>query len=236
MPGGWSDAASGATQGASVGSFIPGVGTLVGAGVGGLLGWLAGSRGNKDKNKDRPETPYLQSLEDAGQRARAQGDAFGNQSSEALAPVLEHFRNLMGSDPNAVLDATRQERGRVLDQYDTARRAIAHFGPRGGGTTSALAESRFAQAESLADITSTARRDAVGNAAQLGTVLASLGLSAQQLESMDLNAIINAIFAREGIETEKRGQNMQAVGGAAEAAGSLLGLYLTRKGGAWERA
>lgn len=220
------------TGGSSLIPLLTTAGVGIGAGYVGKK--LAGGGGGN--GQAQPEDPSVNLLKQSSERTGQQAGALGGMSTEALAPVLNYFKQMLGSDPSALMNATRQERGKVIDQYDTARRAIASFGPAGGGTTSALAESRFAQAESLADITSSATKDAAGNAAQLGTQLAGLGLSAEQLSSMDLGAVIQSIMQRESLNVEKHGQNMQALGGAGEALGSLLGLYLTRKGGAWERA
>ena len=151
-------------------------------------------------------------------------DATGSKrlGQAVTTPAVKYLTDVLSSNPAAVLDATRQERGRVIDQYDTARRAIANFGPRGGGTTSTLAESRFDQAESLADITSSARRDAVSAAGDLGTRLTALGLSADQLASADINAVIRAILAREGVGVQ--GQLLGLEKG--EATGELIGQVL----------
>lgn len=222
-------AARGAATGAGIGSFVPGIGTGVGAGVGALAGLLFGRGGKKKEDDQEEEQPFLDSIKGVSERLKGTGQQLTGMSSEALAPVLEQLRNVLSSDPGAVMDATRQERGRVIDQYDTARRAISQFGPRGGGTTSALAESRFAQAESLADVTSAARRDAIGSAAQLGTSLAGLGLSAAQLESADLNMIVNAILARQELQLQQRGQNLAVAGDVGETIGSIIGAILTRK-------
>jgi hypothetical protein len=192
-----------------------------------------GGGGGGGDDGDQPESPWLNQLGQSSQNLRQQGDQFTSQGQDALGPLLQRMQALLGENPGALMDATRQERGRVIDQYDTARRAISQFGPRGGGTTSALADSRFAQAESLADITSSAKNDAMGLAGGLGIQLSGLGLSAQQLASADIDTVIRAILAREGLNIEKRGQNMQAVGSAAETAGNLFGLWMTREGGPW---
>lgn len=187
--------------------------------------------GGDDDGKKPSEVPFLNELTKSSDANRAQGSNLAGMGSEALQPALAYLTQLAGGDPAALMDATRQDRGRVIDQYDTARRAISQFGPRGGGTTSALAESRFQQAESLADITSSARRDAVGNLAQLGPQLTALGLTANQLASQDLNSVINSILTREGFDVQKRGQNMEALSGLGEALGTIIGVILTRDKG-----
>ena len=192
-------------------------------------GFAAGRAGKGDKSP--VEVPFLNQLTQSAQAQRSQGTELRTLGTEAIGPALKYLSDLVGADPQALMDATRQERGRVIDQYDTARRAISQFGPRGGGTTSALAESRFAQAESLADITSSARRDAVSNLSQLGPQLTALGLTADQLASQDINSIINAVLTREGFDVQKRGQNMEAASAAGEAAATLLGIWLTRDKG-----
>lgn len=223
-----------ATAGVSAGAQY-GLSKLLGGGGGRDTSTTAaaGSTGGMDADA-------LARLRDHAMRLGARGAQLGEQGTTTTQPVLDYYGKLLSGDANALAEATQPERGRVLDQYDTARRAMAQFAPRGGGTTSAVAQSYTQQAQQLADITSTARRSAAELFASLGPQLASLGLTAEQLEAADLNTIINAALNREYLQTssdlQRRGQNLGLAGGIGEAAGSLLGLYLTRKGGAWERA
>lgn len=204
-----------------------------GAAAGFGLNKAFGGSGKGSSDGDQPESDAIQQLGQSSQNLRQQGDQFSSMGGDALGPLLQRMQALLGENPAALMDATRQERGRVIDQYDTARRAISQFGPRGGGTTSALADSRFAQAESLADITSESKNAAMNMAGSLGVQLAGLGLSAQQLASADIDTVIRAILAREGLNVEKRGQNMQAATGIGEAAGNLFGIWMSRDGGPW---
>lgn len=206
-----------------------------GMSIPGAEGAIAAFGGKDDKKKDPTKdspfgaaAPFAAQLERSAGANQATANQFQDQSASALGPALEYLTKLAGGDPAALMDATRQERGRVIDQYDTARRAISNFGPRGGGTTSALAESRFTQAESLADITSSARKDAVAQLSELGPQLGALGLTAQQLASMDLNSLISTLLTREGFDVQKRGQNMEMWGGIGEALGTLAGIWATR--------
>jgi hypothetical protein len=203
-------------------SLWPVLGTI-GAGVGGAyLGKkLAGGGDGKDGDQN-PEDLYTQQLQGNANRLSQTGQDLTSQGGDAIAPVMDYLKKILGQDPTEILNATRGERGRVIDQYDTARRAISQFGPRGGGTNAALASSRFEQAESLADITSNARQSALGQAASLGTSLTGLGLSAEQLASTDLNTIIQSVLAREGLDVSRRGQNMEALGGLGEALGTII--------------
>ncbi len=181
-----------------------------------------GPNGGGDDKPEHPEDPFTSKLLSNSEGLKSKANEFGNMSAESIGPVLQYLKSILGDDPSAILDATRQDRGRVIDQYDTARQTIAQFGPRGGGTTSALAESRFSEAETLADLTSSKRSEAVALSGQLGTAFAGLGLSADQLADADLNTILNAILAREGFDVAKRGQNMEALAGIGEAVGTII--------------
>jgi hypothetical protein len=216
---------------AGIGSFaIPGVGPIAGLAIGAGAGYgLSKLGGGGGSSNTAALDPYTQILQKQAGQASQEGAESSAMGSEALAPAMEYLKSVLGADPQAVLAATQQERGRVIDQYDAARKAVENFGPRGGGTTSALAQSRFQQAESLADITSSARRNAVASEAELGTQLKSLGLNAQQLASQDINSVISAVLNNQYLQVQKRGQNAQLAGGLGETVGSIIGAILTRK-------
>ncbi len=220
----------GAASGAAAGTAIlPGVGTAVGAGLGFLFG--GGDDDPEGFSKDNPEHQFRNLLRlNAGNLRR---DATGTKRTgqAVTTPAVNYLTDILSSNPAAVMDATRQERGRVIDQYDTARRAIANFGPRGGGTTSTLAESRFQQAESLADITSTARRDAVSQAGELGTRLTALGLTADQLASADISAVISAILQREGVGVQGQYLGLEKGEATGQLIGEVLGGIFNRDSG-----
>jgi len=197
------------------------IGLAIPAGIA-IAGALAGKKKGGDKD-DAVINPYLDDLSKGAQGLRQQGQDLNLQGSEALAPALQYLRQILSTNPNEVMAATAPERGRVIDQYDAARRAIGEFGPRGGGTTSALAESRISEAGALGDILSTGRREAFGQAAQLGTTMTGLGLTADQLASADIEKIIDAILTREGFDVQKRGQTMQMWSSIGQAAGYAAG-------------
>lgn len=191
-----------------------------------LLGGLFGGGDDDTPDAEGQLNELFPMLRESSANLRGRAGHLEGQADAAIAPVLRELRSMLSANPADVMDATRQERGRVIDQYDTARRAVAQFAPRGGGLNSVSAQSQFDQAESLADITSSAQRDATKSLATLGTSLAGLGLSAEQLASADLNAIINAVLAQQGIDATKRGQTMEMWGGIGQAAGTILGDIL----------
>ncbi len=225
----WSNAFSGAASGAGAGALVGlpagGIGAIPASIIGGATGFLSGLfTGNKPKDDGLDLSAILKDVQKNSTDANGRATQYADLSAETLAPVLSYFKNLVGGDPNAIAAATRPERARVIDQYDTARKAIASFAPRGGGANAAQATSQFQQADELSNIGANARTNAVNQSSELGKALAGLGISEQQLASADLNTLVQSVLA-------KRGQNMQTEAGIGEALGSLLGLYLTRNGG-----
>lgn len=166
-----------------------------------------------------------QTATDAGARSKQLGAA-GDQS---LQQVVDYYSKLLTGNADAIAQATQPERARVIDQYDTARDAIAKFSPRGGGTTSASAYSRIAEANELADVTGRARQGAAPALAQIGQAEQGLGLSAAQLQSSDLTTLIQKTLAERGLDLQSRGQNLATVSGLGETLGTILGMILTRK-------
>lgn len=197
---------------------------------GGFLSRLFGGGGKpKPANDDDQEfSKALSGLTESSAALRAKGDEFDAAGMDSLRPVLQIFKQLVEGDPEALAAATQPERARVIDQYDTARRTISEFGPRGGGTNTLLGQSQFDQASELSNIIALARRNALDTSANLGTTLSGLGLTADQLASADLNTIIQAILAQKGLKTQERGQSAALAGGLAEGLGTLLGLFLTK--------
>src|SRR5262245_54209632 len=128
--------ASGALKGAATGAGIGGtfggpIGAGIGAGVGGLIGLFKGKK-KKPADTTDPNAPENLLKSQAGDLSKT-GDVLGQEGASALNPALNYFKGQLSSNPQELLAATAPERGRVIDQYDTARQAIGEFGPRGGG-------------------------------------------------------------------------------------------------------
>lgn len=229
------------------GLSIPLLGSVgTGLAVGGLstaLGGIGDKGGKNTAAGSQTTTPQAlptfggadDALKASSEALTAKSHQLGDQGDKALNQVLDYYGKLTSGDPNAVLDATKAQRGRVIDQYDTARKNILEFNPRGGGTTSTLAQSRLDEASALSDATSTATGDAAKIMAGLGPQLEGLGLSAQQLADADVGTIINAVLAKQqlaqgdkSLDLQKRGQNISGASGFGEAIGNILGLILTR--------
>lgn len=238
----WGGAGSGAGAGAAIGSVVPGLGTAVGGGLGAVIGGLFGGKKHDDphaagvsgdeggaKNGLATYDQITKAIAKHQAGATERSNKLGAEGDDALAQVSQYFKQLAGGDASAVMDATKQQRGRIIDQYDTARNAIANFDGRGGGATSASALSRIAQANQISDVTSEAQSTAADRLAALGLNLESLSLSSDQLASHDLDSLISAVLGSEQIEAGKSAQKSQTAAGLAQGLGTLLGLFLTRE-------
>lgn len=225
--------------GAVAAPFTGGMSLLPALAIGGgsaAAGYLAGRGGGAKGVDDKMGTGLgddaQQLLRGNVTRMQAQGGQLQQQGQDALSPVLQYFQQLLGGDPAALMQATQPERGKVIDQYDAARQAIARFAPRGGGQGSAIAGSYVQQAQQLGDITSRAREGAATGLAQLGPQLQALGLNAEQVASMDLNTLIQSVLNQQSLDLTKRGQTFGMWGDVGTGVGSLLGQWLGRSTGA----
>jgi len=227
----WGGGARGAAQGASAGSMFGPWGTAIGGGAGFIGGLFTG--GDDKKKKEEADAQGLteeaqQMLRGQATRLQGKGTQLQQEGTEALSPVLQYFKQLLSGDPAAMMQATAPERGKVIDQYDAARNAIARFAPRGGGQGTAIAGSYVQQAQQLSDITSKAREGAAAGLAQLGPQLQALGLSADQVASMDLNTLIQSVLSKEELDLTRRGQTFGMWGDIGTGVGELFGQYLGR--------
>jgi hypothetical protein len=184
------------------------VGNLAGA-VAPLLISLFGN--NPYKSRTEAGATQLQQLSAA---LGAQGKATAQTGTEALSPVLRYLMAVAGGDPSALLQATQPERGRILDQYDTARKNLMNL-PRGGGQAGAAAQLEVGKARDLADTTATARREGVSQLGQLGQNLLQFG---GQEQAYSLQGLEGALQAFERLSA---GQDAQ-LAGLGKALGAAL--------------
>jgi hypothetical protein len=76
---------------------------------------------------DKSIDPLLKNLQDQAGTTQAKSKELSGMGNESLAPVLDYFKKLVGGDQQELMAATRPERARVIDQYDTARKTIDYY-------------------------------------------------------------------------------------------------------------
>lgn len=175
--------------------------------------------------------PGVSDWTDPGQVAGAAGATASNlgatgaglvgQGQAALGPVLQQLMQIIQGNQTAVDTALAPQESSIISQYDTARRAIANFTPRGGGQTSALAGSRIAEAGKISDLRSSARTSAIGELASIGGTELSAGTS---LESTGLQGLLASLQSA----ITERGQNLSFFGDLGKGIGSILGAWIGR--------
>jgi hypothetical protein len=157
----------------------------------------------------------------------ASASLFGTGSSllsggmASLQPVIDHLMKLLSGDPGAVDQAAAPQVARVIDQYDTARKNIAEFSPRGGGTNSALAGSRVQEGRDISDVKNNAITSAISQLAQVGGTELSAGEAAS---SSGLQGMLQTLQAA----IQSKGQNIDLLSSLGGGLGTLLAAFIKR--------
>ncbi len=161
---------------------------------------------------------------------RTNADIAGRLSNDLLTrandlatPASDYFRAILSGDRQQLLAATMPERRRVIDQYASARRAIAQFSPRSGGTAAAQQDLAGREASDLSFVSSGARTQAANVALSAGQSMTSQGLQAQQLASTDLSSLITAL-QREDQASSEQGTNWGQIAGQIAAYAAIAAL------------
>lgn len=170
---------------------------------------------------DKQLKGLMKDVEGSAATNKSNALAFGKEGSALTTPISKYLQDVIGGDRQTLLQATMPERRRVIDQYDTAKKSLTEFAPRGGGMAGALSEVNAAQASDLAEIGGKARTEGMDAAARLGVQLRQMGLSSQQLASMDLNTLIQTVMKRSE-------QSQETMMGLGESLGSIIGLSMLK--------
>jgi hypothetical protein len=168
------------------------------------------------------EKEIAQTEKQAGELG-TEGKGLAGSGKDALGPVMKYFEALASGDPSAALAATAPQRGRVMDQYDAARRSAGQFGPRGGGNASSQLELRGKEAGQLADTTSQARSEGADKLAALGSDLTKTGISEEEASARTMASVIEPILKQQEHDQE---QQNSFWGGLGKLASSALKFFL----------
>lgn len=176
---------------------------------------LFGAGGNDDLDK------ALGQLEKDTAANKAKAAQVEGEGSALMAPVSKYLGDITKGDRQSIMQATMPERRRVIDQYDTAKRAISEFAPRGGGLAGTMAQVNAQEASDLSTIGAQARKEGMGQAADLGMAIRNLAIPREQLASMNLNQLIDAL-------THQDDQSHETMMGLGESLGTVIGLSMIR--------
>ncbi len=161
-------------------------------------------------------------LSDLAKQLGGEGKQIAGQGLQTLGPVLQYLTALAGGDPTALANATQPERARVLDQYDSARKAL-QFLPRGGGQAGAVMQAGSRAAGDIGSITADARHSAVGTLGSLGKGLLEEGLTEERYATDALTQVINAYLGLSQAQSSQLSGLGRAVGTALPYVFAALG-------------
>lgn len=162
----------------------------------------------------------IKSLQKNAGEATDLSKQFSGDSASLFQSILPYLKAASGGDRATLTAATMPQRRKVIDQYDAARKSIAEFAPRSGGTAANMNDIRAQEGSDLSTLNAQARNDAIGQSTGLSQALGSLGLNASGQASNDLLGAAN-------IQSELAKMQQQNAGSWGQALGGLAGLLFT---------
>jgi hypothetical protein len=133
------------------------------------------------------------------------------------------WSTLLSGNRDAIADQMAPEASTIVSQYDAGRKAVSEFGARGGGKNSTLAELPTKQAGDIGKLMQGLRPEAAKQLSNIAQVLASLGLSQEQIGTALFSQTIQNLLGRRGQNIAESGQNKElAINSAKLAADTFI--------------
>src|SRR2546427_9554149 len=141
----------------------------------------------------------------------------------AFTGPLNYYSKLLGGDRQEMLQVVAPEVNAIRGQGATGRRALSQFAPRGGGTTSALAEEPFRESGAITDLLNKVRPEAAKGLTDIAGILGRLGTSEMDLGENALAQWMSYLLGDKQISTGTTNAGISAGGqGAGEIIGALI--------------
>lgn len=154
--------------------------------------------GTSSKSKGGPLDALQQNAE-----ASSELSAFlTEQGRDLFGPASEYLKAILSNDRQAIQAATMPERRRVIDQYATAKKAIAEFVPRGGGVAGAMTRLEGDKASDLAMVGAGMRPQAAQTALSAGGGMFGQGIQASGAASQNLTALVEALQNQDAMSAQ----------------------------------
>lgn len=155
------------------------------------------------------------------------GRGYTTGSKSAFDAASNYYLPILQGNKSAVSGAISPAVDQAGVQYDTARRNINAFVPRGGGKTAALGQSYTNQARDVSSLISQARQNAASALTGIGTAEGGLGEGFAGLGGGNLATQLQSIIGAAGPLTGLRQQNITTgTNAGAGLAGILRNLNL----------
>jgi hypothetical protein len=169
-----------------MGGFLAALPAIISAGAG-IFGSLLGGRlSGREKAALSTEDELVQELRSSAGTTRKFGEAVLPEARGGLERAQNFYQRILSGDRAAVSSAAGPEISAIGRSYAGVTRGLGEFAPRGGGTTSAAAASRFAEAGDIArtkeSLFQAAPEGLARTSSELGRLAeTALGLSAEEL-------------------------------------------------------
>ena len=187
----------------------------------GAAGTIGGALlGNKKSSSENTALSGLSSLVNTEVVGQQQGlksaTPLLGQSSSDLKKVSDFLTPLLTGGRQAALESAAPEVNTILSQYDTAKKSISEFSPRGGGTNSQLADLPFKESGDITNLLSREKSAAASNLASVGGTEGSLASSLLPRDTGAGSSLLNYALGN-------KAQQGQMFGSLGTSIGTLLG-------------
>lgn len=137
-------------------------------------------------------------------------------SRGALGTAQNFLQSLVGGGRTSAMQAAAPEVNTILSQYDTAKKSLSQFAPRGGGTNAQLANLPFQESGAVTNLLA-------GERSQAAQALGSLGLGEGQLGSSLLPRDTGAGSTLLNYALQNKAQEGAMFGDVGTSLGTLFG-------------
>ena len=180
---------------------------------------------------EKLNTNLAQRRDDIGQVEYATGQKDVSAGQTNVGKSTDYWSKLLSGDKKELASAIEPERSTIGKAFDAGRKSISEFGGRGGGTSAAVAESKFQEAGEIGKLVSGKKEAAAGELAktglaqsEIGMQEANLGLDQMTKAEAQLGDIFNTLITQQvKYETGKKTTDW---GGIAQGIGEALGMLL----------
>ena len=172
----------------------------------------------------------LQTEVAGGQKGLQASGPMLRQSTNATGSVGNYLQSLLSGGRTEAMQAAAPEVNTILSQYDTAKKSLSQFAPRGGGTNAQLANLPFQESGAITNLLAGERSQAAQNLTSLGLGEGSVASSLLPRDSGAGSSLLNY-----GLQNQA--QQGAMFGQVGTSLGTLLGSIFsggTSSGSDWQ--
>lgn len=184
------------------------IGPLIGAGAS-LIGSFLGGKTSGASATGKKLNEITGKQEGLADTALAGAQKLMGKADTAIDPALAYETKLLGSRQEGLQAINAPS---LLEAYDVRRKQLSKDLPRGGGTTRLLANLPFQAEATLQSELTSERGKAAGALSELGTKLAALGISEQDVAERGFGGIIDSLYRLSALQAQSAGSLGASIG------------------------